>query len=118
MSISRVVWVMILLMAASVAHGAIYQKDPVPGYDCAGDMTTANCFGPTATAGGTTATACVASGANRQRCRDCMTAYDIWGVELSYSTCNYVARRAACDCTPSGSSHCTGNTSSTCTYNP
>ncbi len=106
----------LLLFLATFAEAAIHDKDTVDGYDCAGDMTTSNCFGPTPTSTGPTMTACVASSANNQKCRDCMVAYDIWGQEQNYRTCNYVGRSAACDCTPVGSSHCTGNTASTCTY--
>ena len=108
---------LLLIVAASSVEASIQRLDPVDGYDCAGAMTTDNCFGPTVTGStGPVATSCVAM--KGQKCRDCMQAYDIWGQEQPYKTCNYVRRNAACDCTPAGSSQCTASTASTCTYLP
>lgn len=104
-------------LAAGPANASIRRLNPIDGYDCAGEMNTDSCFGPTATGStGPVATSCVAFAHNGQRCRDCMQAYDIWGQEQPHKTCNYVLRNAACDCRPAGSSQCTSKTESTCTY--
>ena len=88
----------LLLFIATAAEAAIQRLDPVDGYDCASDMSTNNCFGPTATPGGLYITACKAEGRQNQRCRDCMEAYDSSGESMGYNTCNYVRRDAACSC--------------------
>jgi len=106
--------VIVVVLAAAPAQATIFQKTTYDGYDCAGDMTTTNCFGPTIS--GPTATACTAAGRNNQRCRDCMEAYNSAGEPMGYNTCNYVRRSASCDCYPSGRPDCVTNVASTCTY--
>jgi hypothetical protein len=119
MSKRHFVTALLLAFLATFAEAAIHDKNPVGGYDCASDMTTDNCFGPTPTgSNGPTVTACIAFNANNQKCRDCMPGFDSRGEELGYNTCNYVRYNAACDCKPSGGSRCTSNTTSSCSYRP
>ncbi len=110
----------LLLAAAAPARGAIYYRETIDGYDCAGDMTTENCFStPTGTKwSGPTTTACSAKGRDGQRCRRCAPSYDPDGNPREYNTCNFVPESAACDCTfASGETKkCSGNTASACEY--
>ncbi len=99
---------------ASPMYAVVYEKDTVEGYDCAGDMTTTGCFGPTAT--GPWATECKAQGRNNQRCRDCMEAFNTSGQSMGYKACNYVRYDAACDCYPSGRPDCITNIVTKCNY--
>lgn len=100
------------------AAASVQYPDDVDGYDCAGDMSTDNCFSsPTGTAwSGPVTTQCVAKGSSGQRCKNCQEHFTTRGQPSGYNICAFVARNAACDCTPVGEYKCTGNTSSTCTY--
>lgn len=110
----------LLILVANRAEAVIQQLDPIDGYDCAGGMTTTNCFtSPTGTGwSGPATTACYAQGRNAQRCKSCEEDYYPNGQPTGYSVCKFVPRDAACDCTFTGpnSRKCTGNTASVCQY--
>lgn len=78
----------------------IRRLNAVDGYDCAADMSTADCFGPAATSSALYVTDCKAEGRQNQRCRACMDAYNSDGEPMGFKTCNYVRRDGACSCEP------------------
>jgi hypothetical protein len=112
------VCVAMLMLAAGSAQAAIYYPQEVSGYDCAGNMSTTNCFSSPTPTGWTNPTTmvCEAKGSRNQRCRNCLPKYGLDGQPLGYNTCAYVADNAACDCKPAGEIRCTGNTWSSCSY--
>lgn len=108
----------LFVMVADHGQAVVHQLDPVDGYDCAGGMSTSNCFSsPTATGwSGPVTMACEARGSRNQRCRDCVPDHGLDGQPLGHNVCAFVARNAACDCAPAGQPRCTGNTWSSCSY--
>ncbi len=111
-------WFLVIACLASgvPAEAGIYTVNPVDGYDCAGDMSTADCFsGPTGTAfNGPTPTACTAEKSRNQACRECAPAYDDQGQWKGYAVCAYVPWSSACTCENARTANCADK--GTCTY--
>ena len=108
----------LFVIVVDPAEAMIQQYDPISGYDCAGDMTTTNCFSPpTGTSfSGPATTACYAKGRDHQRCRNCEPDYYPNGQPTGYNVCKYVPQHAACECEYMDGKKCRGNTPSVCQY--